>query len=389
MKILLKPEFSKRVFIAGFALFSMFFGAGNLIFPILIGTQTLGSYGYSIVGLLLTGVFVPFIGLFSMILFNGNRKHFFEALGPVPTFLVLFSLLLLMGPIGAAPRCVIVSFSSFKMLFPDLSQPLFNAGYCILVAALVWNRGRIVNIVGAVLTPLLFGSILILFFLGLFNGALPINTHFTNMASFMKGLTEGYQTMDLLAAFFFSSTTVHYMYANLPEHCTRRTIAKLSLSAGIIGASMLAFVYVGFVLLGAKHSEMLQNLSPDKFLFAIAAKDIGRFAVPLVCTMFSLACLTTVVALVSLFADFLNDDLSHKKLGEKSATIITLIITYTVSLVDFTTICTWLGSVISVIYPALIAFAVANIINKVSKIQKLPAVAFYLTLVSALFFRFL
>src|SRR5690349_22076848 len=84
----------------GFALFSMFFGSGNLVFPISVGVESQGHYLLGSLGILLTGVIVPFLGVLGMMLFKGDIMHFFSCFGKKGTFIFSLIALSLMGPFG-------------------------------------------------------------------------------------------------------------------------------------------------------------------------------------------------------------------------------------------------------------------------------------------------
>src|SRR5947209_4364111 len=115
----------------GLAMFSMFFGAGNVVFPLALGQFAKDQNIYAILGLLITAVGVPFLGLLAMTLFNGNYTHFFERIGKVPGFLVALGIMGLIGPFGAIPRCIALSYSTIRMYMPDTSLVLFSLVSCI------------------------------------------------------------------------------------------------------------------------------------------------------------------------------------------------------------------------------------------------------------------
>src|SRR5205085_1194147 len=93
----------------GFALFSMFFGSGNLVFPILVGKECGGHFFLSALGILFTGVFLPFLAVFAMMLFQGSISSFFTCFGQRGTFLFSLLILGLMGPFGVLARCLTVA----------------------------------------------------------------------------------------------------------------------------------------------------------------------------------------------------------------------------------------------------------------------------------------
>jgi LIVCS family branched-chain amino acid:cation transporter len=228
---------------------------------------------------------------------------------------------------------------------------------------IVWKRRHIVGIIGSVLTPILLLGIVTLIAIGLW-GAQGVETNpIEGFTAFKLGLFKGYQTMDLLAAFFFSSTAIHYLQAQM-KGSSVLSIERYGLGASIIGAGLLGLIYIGFIFLGAEYAPQLEGVSPDKLLMVVASINIGKLAVPLVSIVFVMACLTTAAILVSLFAEFLSKSVSRGKITRHPATLITLLITFSMSMLGFTGITVWLGALTEIVYPSLIALALGNIWKK-------------------------
>ncbi|WP_052046068.1 branched-chain amino acid transport system II carrier protein [Candidatus Paracaedibacter symbiosus] len=354
----------KMVLTAGFAMFSMFFGSGNLVFPLLLGQQTISAYPFSIVGLIVTAVIVPFLGLLGMILYDGSTKKYFEKLGKVPSFLLIAMMLSLMGPFGVVPRCITVAYGSVSVLFPWLPYYVFSFFFCVSIAALIWQANKVIDLIGLLLTPFKLGGLMLLLLVGLWFGEPTAATDLSAKAAFTSGLTLGYQTMDLMAAFFFSSTTVIYLRNNLGPDVGRMTLLKLSIAASLIGASILSFAYIGFVTLGAKYSAFLTTAQPEAMLAVVAQHTLGDYALPIISLTMAVACLATAVILSTLFVDFLRDDVLRQKITRPQSIFVSLGTTFGVSLLGFAKICELLGTVLEVAYPALIALAITNICNK-------------------------
>ena len=361
-------SFRKTVLTAGFAMFSMFFGSGNLVFPLVIGTTTLDQCEFSILGLAITGVIVPFLGLIGVILYAGNRWNFLACIGKTPAFLLTFAMLAVMGPIGVLPRCAIVAHGGITLFMPNFPLWLFNLIFLLLSMVLVWKHDRVIPIIGRVLTPFLLLGIITISIAGLFftHGVTP-HSDLTDLDSFLMGLSEGYQTMDLLAAFFFSATTVAYIRSHIRSDDSPKKLLKLSLAACIIGAGFIAIIYMSFVVLGAKHAPHLLNVRPEQMLASIAGHTLGPIAIPIVSITIALACLTTATILVMLFSDFVHEDISKYKFGQHKSIILTVAIAYCVSLVGFDSLKVWIIAVLQIAYPALIVLTLANIANKLWK----------------------
>jgi LIVCS family branched-chain amino acid:cation transporter len=234
----------KIVLTAGFAMFSMFFGSGNLVFPLFIGFQSLSNYPYAILGLIVTAVCVPFLGLLGIIQYRGDRKAYFSTLGKGLAFGLSAFMLCLMGAFGVIPRCITVAFGGVNGLFPSLPFWTFSLGFCLLIGALIWRRNKIVSIIGLGLTPFKLGSIVFLIIFGLWYGGDALPAVQTSNQSFWLGIKQGYQTMDLIAAFFFACTIYEYLQNRLRETTNREPTADQLFRWGIGASSVGALLFL-------------------------------------------------------------------------------------------------------------------------------------------------
>ena len=358
----------KIVLTAGFAMFSMFFGSGNLVFPLLIGFQSLSHYSYAILGLIVTAVCVPFLGLLGIIQFQGNRNAYFSSLGSVLSFALILLMLCMMGPFGVMPRCITVAFGGLSFLTPALPFWVFSLSFCLLIGALIWQRNKIVSIIGLGLTPFKLGSIVLLIIFGLWYGPEVMPSAQASTQSFWLGVSQGYQTMDLIAAFFFATTIYEYLQLRLKEagqlNPSVPQLFRWGVSASLVGALLLSIVYIGFTLLGAKYAPYLQSTPPESMLVEIAKHTLGTYGMPIVAFTLAISCLATATVLTTLFVDFLQEDISRNHLTRPQSIIITLILTFGMSLLGFQTICQFLGTILEWIYPLLVVYAVIQILRK-------------------------
>jgi branched-chain amino acid:cation transporter, LIVCS family len=381
-------SYRKIVLTAGFAMFSMFFGSGNLVFPLLTGQLSISSYPAATLGFLLTAVIVPFLGLLGMILYDGNTKDFFSRLGRAPSFILILMILSLLGPFGVVPRCISVAYGGLIVLYPDLSYWGFSLAFCASVLALIWRSNNVVDVIGLLLTPFKLGGLMFLMFVGLYYAQPVLESSVTQSQAFTQGLTKGYHTMDLMAAFFFSSTTVHYLRRHLRAGDGQSTLVRLSLMASFIGAFILAIAYIGFISLGAKYAPELMDVQPESLLAVISRQALGDMALPIVSLTMVVACLATAVILTLLFVEFLHAEVLKNKISEKKAMVITVAMTFGVSLLGFSKICVILGTILEVSYPALIALAITNILHKLTS-HDLGAIPFWGVLIGSLLYRIL
>lgn len=348
----------------GLALFSMFFGSGNLVFPITVGQESGGHFLFATLGILLTGVLVPFLGVLGITLYKGNLNEFFRCFGKKGIFLFSFLALALMGPFGVLARCLTVAHGALLLLLPDASLPLSSFCMCVVIFLLTINKNKIVTMLGTVLTPFLLVSIAFIAFNGLKQGSLPEAETVTNWFALKNGFFQGYQTMDLLATFFFSQFILNHLYTHFSSNIDDMTLLKHFGKSSLIGAGILSLVYFALVMLGWVYSPFLLDTPPQEMLGVIATQSLGAMAAPCVCLAVVFACLTTAIVLASLFADFLRQEVTQNKIGNKTALVVTLGIGFFVSTFDFAGIAKFIGPLLEAIYPALIALTAVNIVTK-------------------------
>lgn len=350
----------------GFALFSMFFGSGNLVFPITVGLESSGHYLLASLGILITGVIVPFLGVLGMLLYRGDINQFFSCFGKKGIFIFSFLALALMGPFGVLARCLTVAHGALLLIFPSASLPITSLIFCTIIFLLAVNKNKIVSVLGAILTPLLLLAIATIVFFGLKQGIMlpeSVSTT-TGWEAIKNGFFQGYQTMDLLAAFFFSKFVIAHLFSKGSDQTHESSFLKVFLKAALVGAALLSAVYISLVVLGWVYSPALAGQPPQEMLGIIAMESLGTMAAPCVCLAVIFACLTTAVVLASLFAEFLRTEVAREKIGNTSALLVTLAIGFLVSTLDFAGIARFLGPVLELSYPALIVLTVVNIGNK-------------------------
>lgn len=339
----------------GFALFSMFFGAGNLIFPLTIGQMAGNQTGYAAAGLLVTSIGVPLLGMIAMILFQGDYRAFFDRLGKMPSRLLIGAIIALLGPFGAMPRCIAFSYGNFPDAIPF---GVFSGLFCLAVFFLTYRKLRIVDLLGYVLTPLLISFMVYLILMGLNTPNAPLITEYEPKGAFLMGLKEGYQTMDLLAALFFSSIVI--VTFNRKEKEPKKTILK-TFYATLIGLSLLALSYIGLSMASANHASSMAGFHQEELFNGLARHLLGNEAAFISAVIVLLACLTTVISIGTIIADYINDELSQGRLGYGKSLGITLATTFAISLLKFSGIKAFLLPLLTITYPALIVLCFFNI----------------------------
>lgn len=358
--------------IYGFAIFAMFFGSGNLVFPLEIGVGARASWLSATTGLMFTGVALPVLGLFVIKKYKGSYKDFFGQLDPFMSRALPLFLLALLGSFGVVPRCITVAYNGVITSIPfDLW--LFSALFCFVTFYFCQNEKRLVSVIGRWLTPLLLGSLIMLIGAGIYQAG-DIEPGLATVDAFQDGFLRGYQTMDLIAAFFFASLIYKRLQKelNLPAE----QVHKHAIGPSLVGAGLLFAVYFGYVFLGAAFGELG---SSAQILPGISSTLLGEWGNEAIAVLMVLSCLTTAVALSNLFARYLCDLF---KLDYIKTLVVTLTITFFFSLYDFTTIAATLGPVLEVLYPGLISLTVLSLITP--RARALKIVCFYGSIIGML-----
>ena len=184
------------------AIFSMFFGAGNAIFPLIVGRESQNQFIWAFIGLFLTAIGGPLLGLTTATLFKGEFKTFFFRAGKAPGVILVFISLALLGPFAVMPRCVTVAYAALTPFFTNLPLALFALIFSILAMISCWKRRFLLPILGYVLSPLLILCLLIIILQSALSPNSIQTSTLTFSSAFTLGLHTGYDTMDLIASIF-------------------------------------------------------------------------------------------------------------------------------------------------------------------------------------------
>ena len=371
----------------GFALFSMFFGAGNITFPLMIGKSLGKGLFAALFGLILTSVCIPFAGLLSITLYKGDYREFFTRIGKTPGLIIILILLSIIGPFGGIPRCITLTFSTLRVYFTQMELLPFTLGACTLVFLFSWKKSRVIDVIGNVLAPLLVILLGFIIVKGLFKAPL---SHLSNtqesLNPFLYGLKEGYNTMDLMAAFFFSSLVYQKLRVKIGGSLGARGLLAPIFKASLVGAFLLSLIYIGFSYVASNYSYHLMETPIDQLLGKIGQIILGPYAGLIVCLSIALTCLTTAIALTVISAEFLQKEVFRGKLRYELSLLVVLVVTATVSSLQFNGIVSILAPILEVIYPSLLVLSIFNILHKLYDVNSIK-VPVFATLLIVLYFQ--
>lgn len=307
------------VFILGLALFALFFGAGNLIFPIKLGWES-GSYFYpAIIGFLITGVGIPLLGLIASSTSPGGiPKILEEKVSRWFSVLLMTTIYLTIGPLFAIPRTTTTSYTIG--IVPNISEDsnlylfLFSIVYFAIVLALSLKPSRIVERIGRFLTPallLVIGLLCVMAFLKLNTPITDLKGPYLTNNPFTEGFTEGYLTMDAIASIAFSIISLTALRAM--GIIKKNKILKYSSLAALVAGTSLAIVYISLGWIGNHYplsTEQVNWITRNEvhegaYILASAADTLlGSLGPIVVSIVVTLACLTTAIGLTVAISSF-------------------------------------------------------------------------------------
>jgi LIVCS family branched-chain amino acid:cation transporter len=376
---------NKNSLVYGFAVFSMFFGSGNLVFPLQIGAASGNFWVVGFWGLFLSGVVLPFLGLFVIKLYKGSYEKFFMEIGVIPGTIIAIFTLSLLGSFGVVPRCITVAHAGVGYLFPQISLLIFSLIFSIICYLSCIKDSFMISIIGKWMTPILLGFLALLIIVGI-NHAPNLDYRTLETIDVLgDAVFRGYQTMDLFAAFFFSSVIFKEIQGKIKEPISDFELLKIAIAPSLIGATLLGAIYMGFVYLGSHYANLTANVSPEMILPTIAAHILGEYAAFIIAIIIIFSCITTAIALNGIYARYICSKLKLSETGYYIILLITTLISFLVSLLDFKGIAAFLVPILQISYPALIVLTFCGIFFREYRMVK--KIGFYGALLITIFYR--
>jgi LIVCS family branched-chain amino acid:cation transporter len=359
--------------VAGCAIFSMLFGSGNIVFPLILGKIAAGNWTLALVGWLIAAVLIPMIGFYGAMLFDADYKKYLAPMGKYLTAILMFIIMNLVGPFGVIARIVNVSFGGINNLAPQMPLVVFSAIYVLLTVILAYKPDKVVGLIGKIFTPLKFGGLAVIVIGALYFGeSFSYNCPNPIEASFLKGFNMGYQTMDLLGCLLFSGSIYYYIKNAMPKEDIndKKKLLNLVGIACVIGSVMLAIAYAGLLLIGVQYSAQLSMIADEAILGKIAELSMGTEASWFVSIVIAVSCLATAVVLCSVFTDYVYKDLLKEKFNRTIILFCVGLLAFAMSLLGFGKICSILGMILEKVYPALMVFIGIRIVYYYAVINK-------------------
>ncbi|SEF95258.1 branched-chain amino acid:cation transporter, LIVCS family [Caloramator fervidus] len=367
------------VLVIGLALFAMFFGAGNLIFPPYIGLLSGDKWYLALLGFLLTGIGLPLTGIIVMSKNDGDFEKFAGKVSSSFSKGLGIIIMLAIGPLLAIPRTGATTFEmGVKPLFPNVSSVVATTIFFAINLYFVINPSSVIDKIGKILTPVLLAMLAIIIVKGIVSpiGQLA-STGLQN--PFSRAFSEGYQTMDALASTVFAGIVISSVVAK--GYTEKRDQIKLTVIAGMIAATGLLLVYGGLMYLGATATTIYSpEISKTELIIGITERILGNFGKVALGLAVAFACLTTSVGLTATAGEFFSK-ISNDRISYKAVVIIITVFSAIVSNFGVEKIVKIAVPLLVTVYPVVIVLIVLNIFDEYIKNKNVYAGAVYLTLI--------
>ncbi|MDN2666377.1 branched-chain amino acid transport system II carrier protein [Vibrio sp. 14N.309.X.WAT.E.F5] len=341
----------------GFMLFAFFLGAGNIIFPPLAGQLAGDHFLPAMSGFLLTAVGLPLITIVAVAVAGGSWGHLTKDLPKQAATIMAVLIFIIIGPAFAAPRTGLVAYEmAVKPFFIDASQAhltLFSIAFFVVAMFFSWSQGKLIDVIGKVLTPALFVGLVVLAIAVFVNPQGDIlAAHGEYITQPMtKGFLEGYNTMDTFASLMFGMLIVDAIRSK--GITDRAATTKYLISAGCIAAAGLAFVYISLFFLGATSATVAAGADNGGAILSLYVQSLfGPSGQLVLSVIVLLACLTTAIGLVSACSDYFS---SLTPLSYKTWVIINGVACATVANVGLSQLISLSVPVLFALYPVAIA----------------------------------
>lgn len=353
-------------FVIGFALFSMFFGAGNIIFPPYLGLGSGDQWTIGFICYYIADIGLAILAIFAILKAGGGISNITDRIGKVPGEIMVAAIILCIGPAIALPRTGSTMYEMFVVpVWGDVPAAIPIILFFGISLALTLKESAVVDIIGKFLTPVLFIGLLVLIVMGIINpiGEISDTSMLDRVA--LEGINAGYQTMDVLAAMIFGIIIVKSVEEK--GYTDKKLKYSTAKNASLIAAAGLLIVYCGLTYLGATASEIFNmNIGRTELISNITYGLLGEPGVVVLGIIVTLACITTAIALITSTADYFHD-LSKGKVSYKLIAVITAAVSAALAMVGTEQIIALASPVLSFLYPGALTLIVLSFLgNRIS-----------------------
>lgn len=349
-----------HVITIGFALFSMFFGAGNVIFPPYLGLQSGTQWAGGFTAYFFADVLLALFALFALIR-EGSSERVLDRIGKTPAEILMTIIILCIGPMLAIPRTAATTYEmGISNLMPQLPSWVFSIIFFAIILALSIKQSAVIDVIGKFLTPVLLVGLFALIIVGIVHPLGSIDAPPVVGSVVATGIQAGYQTMDVLAALVFGAVLIKSA-AGKGYHGKKERMKVLTGSAVLAGV-LLFLVYFGLAYLGATSVSLFStDISRAELVISIVQLLLGKLGLIIFTVVVAFACVTTAVALVCSVSDHFAK-LFKGKVPYQAFVIIFCVFSAVISNLGLDTIVSIAAPVLGLVYPPVLVLAIVTLL---------------------------
>ncbi|NJB71589.1 LIVCS family branched-chain amino acid:cation transporter [Saonia flava] len=351
-----------NLLVTAFALFSLFFGVGNLILPPLLGFKSGDLWWLVALGFCISAVLIPILGILAHAKLQGTMFNFAEKVSP--TFSLVYCFLVYAISISLpSPRTASLTHEIAIQPFFNTSSLLTSSIYFALVFLFVMNRSKLLNILGKILTPAIIFVLIALIGITFFSYDF-IFSETTINSPFSHGILEGYQTFDAIGAVVVGGVIIVSINLKKKGASYKEKKTLISRAAWLAGLALF-LIYGGLILTGAMNgTNFNSDISRTALLTGISANTLGNTANLFLSILVSLACFTTAVGIVTGAADFIKSRFLESQLAYTITAVLGCILGIVMGQFNVGYIITVAVPALMFIYPITIVLILLNIVPK-------------------------
>ncbi|NHV87974.1 branched-chain amino acid transporter carrier protein BrnQ [Cronobacter dublinensis] len=352
---------SRDIIALGFMTFALFVGAGNIIFPPMVGLQAGPHVWTAAIGFLITAVGLPVLTVVALAKVGGGVDSLSHPIGRVAGILLATVCYLAVGPLFATPRTATVSFEvGIAPLTGDGALPLliYSLVYFALVILVSLYPGKLLDTVGNFLAPLKIIALVVLSVAAIVwpAGDISVATETYQKAAFSNGFVNGYLTMDTLGAMVFGIVIVNAARSRGVEDS--RLLTRYTVLAGLMAGVGLTLLYLALFRLGSDSATLVeQSANGAAILHAYVQHTFGGAGSLLLAGLIFLACMVTAVGLTCACAEFFAQ---YLPLSYRTLVFILGLFSMVVSNLGLSQLIQFSIPVLTAIYPPCIALVVLS-----------------------------
>lgn len=350
-----------HIFTLGFALFTMIFGAGNLLIPPLLGLQTGANFSTAIFAFVLTAVLLPFLVVLAIAISGNDFNDLGNRVNKKVTIVLGTIIMICIGPCIAIPRTASTTFETgLKPFFPEMKPYWGSIIFFVITFIFSYKPSKVVDLLGKFMTPILLFLLILLIVCGVINPTTTIIPDKMTMTdSFVKAFLEGYQTLDVLAAVAFSGLII--TAAKKMGYTDIKSKTKIVITSGILTICCLLFFYGGLIFLGASSGITNNEIQRSELLIKISENVLGEYGLLAIALCMSFACLTTAIALTVAVGTFFSK-MTRGKLSYLLLIILCTIISFILSIAGVDKIIKFAYPALAFVYPITITLVIYIVI---------------------------